>query len=74
MKVQCFLTLGFKDAETAKKVHRSIKIDDSGFVRSRVKGKTLEASIESSSVASLLHTLDDYLACVSVAYGIVNKH
>ena len=74
MKAQCFLTLEFKDAETAKKVHRSIKIDDSGFVRSRVKGKTLEASIESSSVASLLHTLDDYLACVSVADGIVNKH
>jgi tRNA threonylcarbamoyladenosine modification (KEOPS) complex Pcc1 subunit len=74
MKASCMLTLEFKDAETAKKVHRSIKIDDSGFVKSRVKGATLEASIESGSVASLLHTLDDYLACVSVAYDIVNKH
>jgi hypothetical protein len=74
MKAQCFLTFEFKDSDTAKKVHRSIKIDDSGFVQSRVKGKTLEASIESSTVASLLHTLDDYLACVSVADGIVNKH
>jgi hypothetical protein len=74
MKAQCVLTLEFRDADTAKKVHRSIKIDDSGFVQSRVKGRTLEASIESSSVASLLHTLDDYLACVSIADGIVNKH
>jgi hypothetical protein len=74
MKATCVFTLEFKDAETAKKVHRSLKIDDAGFVKSRVKGATLEASIESGSVASLLHTLDDYLACVSVADGIVNKH
>jgi tRNA threonylcarbamoyladenosine modification (KEOPS) complex Pcc1 subunit len=74
MKSSCMLTFEFKDAETAKKIHRSIKIDDAGFVRSRLKGATLEASIESNSVASLLHTLDDYLACVSVANEIVNKH
>ena len=74
MKATCVLTLEFKDAETAKKVHHSIKIDDAGFVQSRVKGATLEASIEGKSVASLLHTLDDYLACVSVADDIVNKH
>jgi len=73
MKAQCVLTLEFRDADTAKKVHRSIKIDDSGFVKSRVKGRTLEATIESTSVASLLHTLDDYLACISVANDIVNK-
>ena len=74
MKATCVLTLEFKDAETAKKVHHSINIDDAGFVQSRVKGATLEASIEGKSVASLLHTLDDYLACVSVASDIVNKH
>jgi len=74
MKASCVLTFEFKSPETAKKVHRSIKLDDEGFVRSRVKGATLEASIESGSVASLLHTLDDYLACVSVASDIVNKH
>jgi hypothetical protein len=38
-----------------------------------VKGKTLEAVVESSSISSLLHTLDDYLACVSVAADIVKK-
>jgi hypothetical protein len=74
MKATCVLSLEFKDADTAKKVHRSLKIDDGGFVKSKVKGSTLEASIESGSVASLLHTLDDYLACVSVAGDIVNKH
>jgi hypothetical protein len=73
MKAICTISLGFKDAEQAKKVLRSIQADDQGFVTSKVTGKTLEAVMESKSVASLLHTLDDYLICVSVAADIVKK-
>jgi len=73
MKVLCTITLEFENSEKAKKVLRSIQADDQGFVKSSVKGKTLEAVVESKSVASLLHTLDDYLACVSVAADIVKK-
>ncbi|HUS99005.1 MAG TPA: KEOPS complex subunit Pcc1 [Candidatus Thermoplasmatota archaeon] len=73
MKALCSVTLEFESAEKAKKVLRSIQTDDQEFVVSTVKGKTLEAVIESSSVASLLHTVDDYLACVSVAAEIVKK-
>jgi tRNA threonylcarbamoyladenosine modification (KEOPS) complex Pcc1 subunit len=74
MKALCTLTLEFESEEKARKVHRSIQADDLGFVKSTVKGRTLEAVVESKSVSSLLHTLDDYLACVSVADEIVNKH
>ncbi len=73
MKALCTLTLEFESAEKAKKVLRSIQTDDQGFVSSKVTGKTLMAVVESSSVSSLLHTLDDYLACVSVAADIVTK-
>ncbi|MCX6662202.1 MAG: KEOPS complex subunit Pcc1 [Euryarchaeota archaeon] len=73
MKAICTIHLDFETAEKAKKVLRSIQADDQGFVTSKVTGKTLEAVVESSSVASLLHTLDDYLACVSVAAEIVKK-
>jgi tRNA threonylcarbamoyladenosine modification (KEOPS) complex Pcc1 subunit len=73
MKALCSVTLEFESAEKAKKVLRSIQTDNQEFVVSTVKEKTLEAVIESSSVASLLHTLDDYLACVSVAAEIVKK-
>lgn len=73
MKTVCTLTLEFESAEKAKKVHRSIQADDEGFVSSKVTGRILEAQVESSSIASLLHTLDDYLACVSVAAEIVKK-
>ena len=73
MKAVCTLTLEFDSAEKANKVLRSIQADDQGFVTSTVIGKTLEAVIESKSVSSLLHTLDDYLVCVSVAAEIVKK-
>jgi hypothetical protein len=74
MKVVCTLTIEFENVKKAKKVLRSIQTDDHGFVKSKQWGKTLEAVVESTSVASLLHTLDDYLACVSIADDIVNKN
>jgi tRNA threonylcarbamoyladenosine modification (KEOPS) complex Pcc1 subunit len=74
MKALCTLTIEFESPEKAKKVLQSIQTDDHGFVKSKQSGKTLEAVVESASVASLLHTLDDYLACVSVADDIVNKN
>ena len=74
MKASCTLTFEFKNAESAKKILRSIQTDDQAFVTSTLNGKTLTAVVESTSVASLLHTLDDYLACVSVANDIVNKN
>jgi len=69
----CTVTLEFESPEKAKKVLRSVQTDDQGFVKSTLKGKTLEAVVDAKSIASLLHTLDDYLACVSVADEIVKK-
>ena len=74
MKALCTLTIEFESPEKAKKVLRSIQTDDHGFVKSKQSGKTLTAVVETTSVASLLHTLDDYLACASVANDIVNKN
>ena len=67
MKISCDIVIGFDDVKKLKTVLRSIKVDDFHFVRSRSDGKHLVAHIESRSVSSLLHTLDDYLGCVSVA-------
>ena len=73
MKACCDLTIDFNDEEKVKTVLKSIEVDDFDFVKSIVKGKVLEARIESDSVSSLLHTIDDYLSCVSVAEKIVDK-
>ena len=73
MKVKCSLTIDFDDTNKVKNVLKSIKVDDFDFVKSKINGKKLEAEITSNSVSSLLHTLDDYLACVSVAEKVIKK-
>ncbi len=73
MKVKCNLIIEFNSKEKTDKVLRSIKVDDFNFVLSKRNGNRIETNIESKSVSSLLHTLDDYLACISVAEKIVDK-
>jgi hypothetical protein len=73
MKAVCDLKIDFDDESKVKTVLKSVSVDDFDFVKSKVKGNKLEAHIESKSVSSLIHTLDDYLACVSVASKVVDK-
>ncbi len=74
MKISCNLNIEYADSKKAEKILRSIKVDDFDFVTSKVHNKSLEATIKSKSVSSLLHTLDDYLSCLSVAEKIVDKN
>ena len=73
MDVSCDIVIEFDDTDKVKNVLKSIEVDNFDFVNSKVNGKKLEATIKASSVSSLLHTLDDYLACVSVAMKVVDK-
>jgi tRNA threonylcarbamoyladenosine modification (KEOPS) complex Pcc1 subunit len=74
MDVSCQIVIEFDDSKKAKTVVKSIKVDDFDFVKSSINNKRLEAEIKAKSISSLIHTLDDYLACVSVALKIVDKN
>ncbi len=74
MKAACDVVIDFDDAKKVKTVLKSIEVDNMEFVTAKANGKHLEAHVESNSVSSLLHTLDDYLACVSVAEKVVDKN
>ncbi len=67
MKSRATLTLTFRDAATAKAVAASVSLDDEGYIRTTRRGATVTATAVAEAPLSLLHTLDDYLACVSVA-------
>ena len=67
MKARARLELRFRDHATAEAVAASVRLDDEGYIRTRRKGATLSAEASAEGPMSLLHTLDDYLACVSVA-------
>ena len=65
--VRCVLEWDYADETQARAVHRALAPDDAGFVRSRTEGPRLIAEIEGKTPMSLLHTVEDYLACVAVA-------
>ncbi len=73
MDITCEIVIEFDNPKKVKTVLKSIEVDNFDFVKSNVNGKKLEACIKSTSITSLLHTLDDYLACVSVAMNLVDK-
>lgn len=73
MNVSCDITIEFDNKEKAKNVLKSVEVDNFNFVKTKINGAKLESKINSSSVSSMLHTLDDYLACVSIAAKVVDK-
>jgi len=74
MMAKCNIIIEFDDEKKVKTVLKSVKVDDFDFVKSKIIKNRIESTIESKSISSLLHTLDDYLACISVAEKIVDKN
>jgi len=72
-KVSCSIRLEFPNRESAEKVFRSVELDNAGYVQARLDGVAIQADIEASSLNSLLHTLDDFLSCTSVAEKVISK-
>lgn len=72
MKVRCRLVLEYDDERIAEIVYKSVKVDDKDFVKSSLNGRRIIARTEAISINSLLHTLNDYLACISTAEKITN--
>ena len=66
--------LEYSTASQAQMISKATRVDDPEFVKTKVKGKQLHATISTDSVSSLLHTIDDYLACVTVSETIVDKN
>ncbi|MGI0149014.1 MAG: KEOPS complex subunit Pcc1 [Thermoplasmata archaeon] len=67
MKSVVRLTLTFADAATAQAITAAVSLDDEGYIKTTRQGRTLVAEASADTPMALLHTLDDYLACVSVA-------
>lgn len=72
MKVTCKLEFDYGSEEKAKAVLKAVEVDNYEFVKTIFEGNKLLSTVESDSIPSLIHTLDDYLACVSIAERVVN--
>lgn len=63
----CLLELDMESQERAQNVNRSLELDHGGHARSWVEGRLLKVECEASSLMSLLHTIEDLMACLKVA-------
>jgi len=73
LKVKCSLRLEFSSGDEARKILDAVELDNQGYVVTEVEGSSILADIGATSLNSLLHTLDDFLSCTSVAEKVISK-
>ncbi|MCU0862057.1 MAG: hypothetical protein MUE65_07040 [Methanomassiliicoccales archaeon] len=71
MNVQCRLVLDYESEEQARNVARSISLDNGGYAEAKVEGSRLVITSSAASAPSMLHTLEDLMACLKVADQVV---
>jgi len=70
VETSCLLELDMGTAEKARNVNRSIELDHGDYARSWVEGSVLKVECQANSLMSLLHTIEDLMACLKVANDI----
>ena len=73
MKAECTLEFIFDSESQAVAIAGSLKVDDENFVQTKVDGNKITAIIKADSIPSLIHTTDDYMACMSIAERSVRE-
>lgn len=73
VKVTCLLTFSYGTEEEAKKVLSSVQTDNVDFVKTHLEGSSIVSETSADGIMSLLHTLNDYLSCLTVAEEIIGK-
>jgi len=69
----CTLELELSTPAEAKRVAAALEPDNEGFVETKLDGKRITATAEACSITALLHTLDDYLACLGIAVAMKER-
>ncbi len=73
MEIKCKLNLKFSDPTTARKIMEALDIDNSDYIESELEGDSIISEIKSKSFMSLLHTIEDYLSCLSTAENLLDE-
>ena len=74
MRVSCRLEFPYPTERDAELVSRSLRVDDEEeYITTTVEGRTLVAEARAETIKGLLHTLEDYLACLAVAERVLGR-
>ena len=67
MKSICTLEIELPDEETARNIAKALELDNAGYIETEIRGKTIIAKAEAQDIMTLRNTIDDYLACLTIA-------
>ena len=67
MSVDCDIEMDLESEEQAQAILKAIELDNGPYAKATIDGKTLRLVCEAKSMPSMLHTLEDLLACIRVA-------
>lgn len=67
MKASCRLVIEYQSEAIAEAVLRAIEVDNEGYVTSERRGSAVVSTMEANGIPRLLQTVDDLLACITVA-------
>ncbi len=73
MKCECDFSLEFENPDQASRILESVKLDNGEWISARLEGRKIICHASSDSVGGLLHTAEDFLACVSLAERMTKK-
>jgi len=73
VEIECELVFEYKNRKDAEKVLKSVELDNEGFIVAKVVGNKIVSKVKAKNLSSLRHTLEDYLACVSLAEKVISR-
>ena len=73
MKSVCTLVLEFPNDTIASNIAKALELDNAGYLESSVEGNVIHVTAEADDIMKLRNTIDDYLACVSVAQKSIDE-
>ncbi len=65
--IECELELEYEDDQTAYVIGKSIEPDNEDYVKMDIDGRKLRLKIKNEKPLGILQTVDDLLACITVA-------
>lgn len=61
------INLEFRSPRLAEIVAKAVELENLSYIRMRLEGSRVIAEASATTPMSLLHTVEDFLACVAVA-------
>ncbi len=72
-EIECVFVLKYDDANKARKIKESLEPDNEDYITLNQEKNKLKATCKADGPLELLHTVDDFLACLSISEDSLNQ-